>query len=549
MGQTQCKMLYLPAQSGKTGKMEELIIQEKEINGTHGDCNFIISDNNIVLTTQTRTRVTKDLGEGEEPVIEEGIFSWTSAPGECKLSEELSIKCKLSVEELAWYIITGKVDTVVMCAHPTRIKYLTKLINSLCKSGMFTKKINIWIDEADKSIKLWSKAECQALLEYKQLSKVTLISATIDSIIAKYKEIRLIPYSVTHPSCYRGFKDSKRRVLTELSGDSVEDALAILQSQDLLRPGKRGFVPMDITTDTHDLLDEALRKMGVATMVLNGHRKEIYVPGIDGARSRTHDISNDMKYNEAGEIIEISSFLAQFYKDYDLEQVAFVITGHRCLSRGVTFQSNKNEANDGFLFDYEILPDIRLPAEAYQTAARGFGNVKRPKRLRLYASESMLRKIEKQEKMAMNTPKLAHEGGYEMIDKARLKEAQALGDPKYTTPKRMFLVYDDEDTVSAVFELLGYNKYRRVKLRDGFCHTSLNRKSEKASLLEAIFKVETAYGYNEEGEKVWRNSIPCYKDMSDPDSLRIVVIIHDVDDDTLERVKTYYTPVDYESEI
>jgi hypothetical protein len=68
-------------------------------------------------------------------------------------------------------------------------------------------------------------------------------------------------------------------------------------------------------------------------------------------------------------------------------------------------------------------------------------------------------------------------------------------------------------------------------------------------LLEAICKVETAYGYNEEGEKVWRNSIPCYKDMSDPDSLRIVVIIHDVDDDTLERVKTYYTPVDYESEI
>jgi len=551
MGKTQSKMLYLPAQSGKTGKMEELIIEEKNKNGTHGDCNFIISDNNLVLTSQTRARVTKDLGEGEEPIIEEGIFSWTSAPGECKLSEDLSVKCKLSVEGLAYYITVDKVDTVIMCAHPTRFKYLAKLIYMLCKDGKFKKKINIWIDEADKSIKLWSKPECTSLLENSQVSMVTFISATIDSIIAKYKEIKLIPYSVTYPSCYRGFKDSKRRVLSELSGDSVEDALDILHSQNLLRPGKRGFVPMDITTDTHNLLDAELRKMGVSTMVLNGHRKEIYVPGIDGARSITYDITNDMKYNESGVIIEISLFLAQFYKMFHLEKFAFVVTGHRCLSRGVTFQSNKNEDNDGFIFDYEILPDIKSPPEAYQTAARGFGNVIRTKKLRLYASESMLRKIEKQEKMVINTPKMAHDGGYEMIDKARLKEAQTLGDPKFTTPKRMFLVYDDENILCNVFKLLGYTKYRPVKLqKDGFCHTSLNRKKEKASLLEAIRKVESAYGHNAEGEKVWRNCIPCYKDMNDPHSLRIVVIIHpDIDDDTLKHLHKSYTPIDYENEI
>jgi len=59
-------MLYLPAQSGKTGKMEELIKKSITKNKELGVCNFIISDNNLVLTNQTKTRITKDLATGDE---------------------------------------------------------------------------------------------------------------------------------------------------------------------------------------------------------------------------------------------------------------------------------------------------------------------------------------------------------------------------------------------------------------------------------------------------------------------------------------------------
>jgi hypothetical protein len=419
MGQSQCKMLYLPAQSGKTRKMEDLIAEEKEKNGPLGDCNFIISDNNILLTEQTNSRLTKDLATGDEAIIKNGIFSWTSSPGECKISDDLSVKCKISAGDLAHHIINGEVDTVVMCAHPTRFKYLNELIKWLSRSKVFSKKINIWIDEADKSIKLWSKYS--HVTELIDVQMVTLISATLDSIIKKYGSIHVIPYEDTHPECYRCFKDSKRRIV-DLTGDAVNDAQMVMEANGLLKPGKRGFVPMEVAKDTHDEFDLSLRKLGVATLVLNGDRKELYVPKIEGVRSKTYDITPYINDKE-GEPVEISSFLAQFYKDKGLERVPFVVTGRLCLSRGVTFQSNPNDTHDGFVFDYEILPDIVSPAEAYQTAARGFGNVVRTKSLRIYSSETMLRKIEKQEDMAVNTAKLAMRFGYETIGKHELRRA------------------------------------------------------------------------------------------------------------------------------
>jgi len=419
MGQTQCKMLYLPAQSGKTRKMEKLIKKSIKKNKKKGRacCNFIISDNNIALTSQTTARVNNDLATGEKAVIEGGIFSWTSASGTCKMSEELSLKCNISVGELAWNISSGKVDTVVLCAHPTRFKYLRELITELCESDTFTKKINIFIDEADKSIKQWSKYI--SLLEYGQLGEVVLISATIDSIIKKYGTVRVLGYSETYPESYRGFKDSTKIVI-DTKGVSVQDALDVLKANPkLMRPGKKGFIPMDVAKDTHDSLDLELRKLGFAVMTINGERKEIYTPD----RPEPIDISSHIKCDHEGYPIEMNVVLAKFYNELELWNYPFGLTGRLCVGRGVTFQSNDTESQEGVVIDYEILPDISSADEAYQTAARGFGNVVRAKDLLIFASKHTLDKIESREKMAMNTAKMA-EGKYIMVDKYVLKQAQ-----------------------------------------------------------------------------------------------------------------------------
>lgn len=404
LSESKHRVLYLPAQSGKTSKMEDLIRDGKFKHGVEGECNFIISDNNILLVEQTKARVMKDLATGDEAVIVDKIFNWTS-----------QAECNISSKELAYDIVDGSVEMVVMCSHPKRFTYLHDLINLLNKSKRFDKKINIWIDEADKSIKQWSKYE--EILEHPNVTHVTLISATIGTIIKKYKSIKVIPYEMTHPFCYRGLYKSKHREF-DYTGDPVSYIEHILDSHSKLsQPGKRAFMPGNVDKASHDEIEELLIERGFAVMVLNGDRKQINIPG-----EGIHDISID---HDTDGNLELSEKLATFYKDHKLHRFPFAITGRLCLGRGVTFQSNPSETHDGFIFDYAIIPNIISAAEAYQTAARGFGNVIRHKKLRFYSSASMYQKIFKEESRALHTAVMAHDLGLVHIDKYDLKMAES----------------------------------------------------------------------------------------------------------------------------
>ena len=413
---SKCRVLYLPAQSGKTRKMEDLIEEaEKEYGTTTGQCNFIISDNNILLVEQTKTRVRKDLSVDKQVFSSSGIFSWTSS----------SKECDLSVGELAFDIIEDKIHTVVMCSHPSRFKYLNLLIETLSKSKHFSKKINIWIDEADKSIKMWSKYD--SILEIKNVENVTLISATVDSIISKYKNIRVIPYAETHSKDYKCLKDSKRKIVV-LTGDAVQDALRILDENTHLQfPGKKGFIPVQVKKEYHDELDACLRKRGFAVIVINGDRKELYVPAYKKKSSQIINLIPLIKTDSEGNPTELSLLVASLYIEYKLYRFSMVITGRLCLGRGITFQSNCNDRHSGFNFDYEILPEICNAPDAYQVASRGFGNTTRTKKLRIYTSSTMFSKIEKEENQALHIASNAHKLGWESIGKRELKMARGSG--------------------------------------------------------------------------------------------------------------------------
>ena len=65
---SKLKCLFLPAQSGKTRKMEDLIKYYKEIHEYFGDgdVNIIISANNRLLVEQTKVRMQKDLATPSE---------------------------------------------------------------------------------------------------------------------------------------------------------------------------------------------------------------------------------------------------------------------------------------------------------------------------------------------------------------------------------------------------------------------------------------------------------------------------------------------------
>ena len=428
---SKLKCLYLPAQSGKTRKVEDLIAQYKELHECigDGDVNIIISANNILLVKQTEARMVKDLATDSTPgandaTISAGVFSWTSGEKDCNIT----------ARELKDRILEEEVEMVVMCAHATRLKYLAEMLRLLGSSRFFTKKINIWIDEADKSVKLWSKHS--ELLALPCIHQVTLVSASFASVIAKYGRIQVMPYSETHPDCYRRLKDAIRIEENFAAGAADYVRHVMLKNREkLVRPGLRAFIPGEMRKASHNAIADFLHtELGFVVIIINGERKEILVPGQPTIDLRCY-LTVDSSSGDPP--VEFNAQLSKLYKDNDWARFPLAITGFYCVQRGVTFQSGpevhidpktniKTLVHDGFLFDYGVIPPVPCKIEAYQAMARLFGNVgdfPNYKPVEIYTSGAMFRKVEKQEEMAVNLARMVKEQGLLEVGKKEMMAA------------------------------------------------------------------------------------------------------------------------------
>lgn len=420
MGGTHPKLkcLYLPAQSGKTRKIEELIDEYKTINEClgDGDINILISANNKLLVRQTEVRMKNNLGtESEEgandAVIKGRVFSWISG----------DTNCNISPRELKLSILEEEIEMIVVCSHSKRLKYLVDMINLLITSKLFNnRKINIWIDEADKSIKLWQKYE--TIIEIPAIYQVTLVSATFTSIFAKYGCLQVMGFLKTHPECYRRLKDSvkiEENFVTPHAIDYVKHVI-LKYSNTLVRPGVCAFIPGDMRKASHDAIADFLYDLGFVVMVLNGDRREILVPG-------TEKIDLDC-YLTPGAPEEFNVQLAKLYTENNWARFPFAITGFYCVQRGVTFQClPKYGVHDGFIFNYGVIPPITSKPDAYQTMARLFGNIGESphyKPIEIYTTFAMFSKVEKQEEVAVNLPRIVEEQGLVSVNKKDIKDAQ-----------------------------------------------------------------------------------------------------------------------------
>jgi hypothetical protein len=415
---TKLKCLYLPAQSGKTRKVEKLIEYYKEIHECFGDgdINIIISANNRLLVEQTKTRMVTDLAtpseEGaDDATIKAGVFSWTSGT---KASN-------ISPEGLAFRLL-GEIEMVVMCVHSMRMKYLDQTLERLAACPLFTKKINIWIDEADKSINIWQNYE--RVMSLPAVNQVTLVSATFDSVFKKYKNLQVMGFYKTHPDCYRCLKDSVD-ITDDYASENAYDYVhhVMLKNRtELARPGMRAFIPGEITKESHNLIADFLHKeLNFVVIIINGHRKEILIPGggvIDLHRYLTMGSSGEMPE-------EFNSQLAKLYKDNEWKRFPMAITGFLCVQRGVTFQCGPKEGvHDGFVFDYGVIPPIVNKADAYQAMARLFGNVgdfSTYKPVRIYTTSRMIEIVRKQEAVAVNLARMVKEQSIEVVGKDYIK--------------------------------------------------------------------------------------------------------------------------------
>ena len=530
------KCLYLPAQSGKTRKVEEIIREKQEFSQLFDqtDINVIISANNKMLVDQTKTRMEHDLATDSEPgandaCIKGNVFSWMSG----------TKKSNITPEALAFGLLE-KIEMVVICAHPKRLQYLKQAIDMVSTSSFFNKKINIWIDEADKSINQWSKYE--EIISMRSINQVTLVSATFGSVIARYKNIRVLPYLDTHPKCYRRLANMTKKPVDIVASSSTDYIKSILDrtvdengQKKLCAPGMRAFIPGDITKKSHDeIADMLLNQYNFVVIVINGDRKEILVPGeqpIDMTQFFT------VENGEVGE--EFNVQLAKLYKENNWNRFPLAITGFYCISRGITFQCDANDGgiHDGFLFDYGIIPtNITNKSEAYQIMARLFGNIGdftmwRP--CEIYTSSAMFTRVTKQEEIAVNLARMVAERQNEMVGKREIDQAQnATENAEYDLTQHECVTRD---------EMVTYLKSKNVK---NLSKMELNAPNADGFILSSMTKTKRVLAYddviaelagmkktslfdikdckNMKAGKSSRRIICCYKDVTDTSSIVII---------------------------
>lgn len=436
----------LPGQSGKTRKVEELISMYSAMSRITNECeendiNIIFCSNNRALVKQTeaRMKINKNLFIGDEDSvgtdtssiadednndakIEGRVFSWFSGTGVKKIPKE-----KISLD-----ILNDKISMVICCANKIRMKYVYDIIKDLQESRHFTRKIYIWLDEGDAYVKLWNNSSVD-VTRFSKVAKVTPVSATFDSCIKLFDRIKVIPFQFTsNQETYHAFQDCV--ILTDdTAGQAPEYFSAILQKYGniICQPGNRLFCPGDNRTETHDAIAEEALDKGFVVAIINGRQKALLFPR--ALNKSPIPLIEQWDDNEAPE--EIGMKIGRLYRDMNLARYPFAITGHTCLSRGITFQ------NDLFMFDYGIIPNISNSATAYQTACRMNGNIRLfpgYKAPTVFLCSRMKEKIIQNEQIAINMARICFQEKLEDVGKEEFKQAAGIideiPDPKKNVP-------------------------------------------------------------------------------------------------------------------
>jgi len=500
MGQFQSKVkcIYRLAQSGKTQLVSDIIDDCKMCVESFGDddyINFFITSNNQVLVGQTGKR----FGES---------YNWVSA------------NKKKEFHKLLWEIMHNEYSMIVMCSNKPRIDHLCELIKELEQSEHFTKKINIWIDEADASINLWSRFE--NMISKDIIGQVTLVSATFDPVFKKYKRLQVIGYKDPHPKQYRCLRDSIK-IENDFGGEIVEYIEHIFEIYPkLIEPGKHAFIPGNFYKCSHDLIADTLcSKYNFAVLIINGTRKEIIIP-----HKPSISLNEFLSYPSDGEIPdEFKNILSRMYIENKLYEYPFAITGLECIKRGITFQSND------FLFDYGIIPAINKKTEAYQLIARLFGNIgefNNYKPCEIYSTSSNFKKIEKQEAIAMNISTMVYEQGLQDVGIPELQEAANLNDTSWELLQKEF---DNRIDANNYLHTLGCNRNNKETKQGEFLLSSTTKELSILYYPDIIkelklFKKTSTFDVKKcSVGSINARMYICYKDLLDPKSIVFIIRI------------------------
>ena len=349
-------LICKPEQSGKTfvmiEKINEYLKEDSETDKTR--INFIFCDNNLLLVKQTSDRVSRDVHK--LPGIDKNYVEFSSKKGAKKSSDEVIAS-----------ILLDNISNIVCCSNGKRVDDVARIVDKFNTRPNTAGKyvFTIWLDEADKFNKPITKTFLPLL---KRNNNVTCycLTATPESLFQKHRKMNVVPLKQTTRDDYHGWCDNDIRI-RENNTSSTEGFVAQIVDElkennaGIVPPGKY-YIPANTSKASHEIMRSYLVCEGFAVFIVNGNGIELTLP--NGERI-VHPKTK-----------ELQEHIREMYRDHGLSPYPVAITGHICISRGITMMQPKTTVFDEFIFDYGILSNCSKKSEVSQQAGRLKGNIK-----------------------------------------------------------------------------------------------------------------------------------------------------------------------------
>ena len=408
------RVLFKAWQGKKTFDMFKLIDDCKDDNNLH----IIFTDNYIIQGKQLVSRIHEYKTIQNIPISlnckaerPNGKTNGKSNMQECGAKHYLDVKNIIEA--------TNR-NIVIAPTNTTKTLSLSENLNSLIRARNESDFPNfdgvyIWIDEIDKNVKFF-KNEINQINSMEVVKNIYGLTATgLETLFYVFEEdvINLVKPSELLEE-YEGFKNHDINIIENDEDSQYDDydcqyfdTILKHTSGTIIQPGSKVFAPSLPYIENHENLKNLALQLGFDyVVVINGKNKAAFSQNCDDCWIEDSESVIPIPLDEKNKSLDAA--LASMAASLDWDNKAVLITGHFCVTRGITIQYRPREESPGlpqFLFTHAIVPlckkikkttsekskidQYRLWNDFSQLAARAngsYGDI-RTKPLKFYTNE------------------------------------------------------------------------------------------------------------------------------------------------------------------
>jgi hypothetical protein len=385
MALSKFSVCYKDCQSGKT--FEQFLRVRKQMEEGKKYFYIFFTDNFKLQSSQLNKRFNAEFPDKGLPIQLNSNFKYsTKQRREIPLAEQ---NCAEYYEVANLLLDCPDRDTLMVLSNSFRTEDLTQNLNKWCRAGGYD-GVQVWFDEIDRTTHLF-KETIPTLNEHPDVVGVVGLTGTgLQKLFEELKvnELSLIPVSRPHEN-FMGFNEHQFRN-TEMDLDDSKlfgradvysgYASKVLAKEKFVKPGVHAFIPSHVHCAKQDYMTTLLMAYKFDVVVLvNGEQRVVYrkihdsewgPEDYDGIfKSLVEDVDNRPEHAlrletvlegvracyesfDLSDNIEtpLEHSIAKLSRENNWKNLSVAVTGHNCITRGVTIQSKD------FVFTHAILP-------------------------------------------------------------------------------------------------------------------------------------------------------------------------------------------------